>query len=409
MSVRIEAPTARLGRRVRRDGHLTHPGLSSLRYLSPNAHPVPRSRLPPTLPELLRRADRRVTCLLAVEREEKVSEVEELRNVLFVLVADQLAARLTNVLGGPLVLNDDKGDAVHEGDDIEATGLEAARALHLHLGGDVVGVVRGILPVDVAERVRLRVTADLLRDARPEHKQVVDLLVRASKSLNLIRVGMETPDGFVRIFQVEPVAAAAVREAVDREEAVREDVVQNDIAKAAATVAKGVGLGEWRVSERDEELQRGDLGLVLLGGIEGHVMASLDTPLCFGVPGLQSSVGHQVRNQSFLLISKGNEVSREVPNPDITSPQDIRYPALQSQIRYVEDGTLDATQSETESSRTVRPRTKIRSSPGKVEEVLQEQSVDSGSRPKDCQMIAAYHVRACLHNHGWHSDVIWIF
>ena len=62
------------------------------------------------------------------------------------------------------------------------------------------------------------------------------------------------------IFQVEPIAAAAVREAVDREEAVRKDVVQDDVAEAAAAVVEGVAVGEWGVAEGDEALQGGGVG-----------------------------------------------------------------------------------------------------------------------------------------------------
>ena len=201
--------------------------------------------------------------------------MEQVRDVVFVLVADQLASGLVEALGGSLVLDDDEGDAVHEGDDIEAAGLDATRALNLHLGGDVVRVPRGVLPVDVAEGVGLGVPPDVLRDRRPEYEKVVDLLVRAAESLCAIGGGAEASDGFLGILQVEAVAAAAVGETIDREKAVREGVVQEDVAEAAAAVVEGFSLGEWGVAERDEELQRGDLGLVLLGGVG----ASLKLPL----------------------------------------------------------------------------------------------------------------------------------
>ena len=224
----------------------------------------------PALPELLRGADGRVACLPAAEREQKLGEVEEVRDVLSALVADQLTPGLPDAPGGQLVLDDDEGDAVDEGDDIEAAGLEAARAFNLHGGGDVVDVVGGIVPVDVAKRVRLEVTGDLLCDGRAEDEEVVGRLVGAAESLRAIGGGAEAPDGFVGVFQVESIAAATVGEAVDREETVGEDVVEEDVAEAAAAVVEGVGLGEWGVAERDEALQRGEVGVVGLGGVGGH-------------------------------------------------------------------------------------------------------------------------------------------
>ena len=69
-------------------------------------------RLPPAVPELFRGADGRVACLLAVEREEELSEVKEVRDVLSALVADQPGSGFPAAFGRPLVLDDDEGDAV---------------------------------------------------------------------------------------------------------------------------------------------------------------------------------------------------------------------------------------------------------------------------------------------------------
>ena len=260
---------------VGRGGRLAHSRLGSHGQFTLRAPGASHLRLAPALPELLCGADSRVPRLLAVERQQEVGEVEQVRDVGFVLVADQLASGLVEALGGPFVLNDDEGDAVDEGDYVEPPGLDAPCALHHHLGGDVVRVPRGVLPVDVAEGVGLGVPPDVLRDRRPEYEKVVDLLVRAAESLCAIGGGAEASDGFLGILQVEAVAAAAVGETIDREKAVREGVVQEDVAEAAAAVVEGFSLGEWGVAERDEELQRGDLGLVFLGGVG----ASLKLPL----------------------------------------------------------------------------------------------------------------------------------
>ena len=52
-----------------------------------------------------------------------LGEVEELRDVVLVLVADQLAVRLLQAFGRPLVLDHQDRDAVHERDDVAALGL----------------------------------------------------------------------------------------------------------------------------------------------------------------------------------------------------------------------------------------------------------------------------------------------
>ena len=69
---------------------------------------------------------------------EQLREVEQLRDVVFVLIADQLAAGLLQALGRPLVLDHEERDAVHEADDIAALGLRAGGALDREFGRDVI-------------------------------------------------------------------------------------------------------------------------------------------------------------------------------------------------------------------------------------------------------------------------------
>ena len=88
--------------------------------------------------------------------------MEEVRDVDFLLVADQLASGLLRFLRRPLVLGDDERDPVHERDHIAAAGLDAAGALDRHFGGHMIDVVGRVFPVDVAKRVRLCVPADPL-------------------------------------------------------------------------------------------------------------------------------------------------------------------------------------------------------------------------------------------------------
>ena len=59
--------------------------------------------------------------------------MEKLRNVVFVLVADELAVRLLERLRGPLVLDYQERDAIAEADNVAAPRLRARRALDLHL------------------------------------------------------------------------------------------------------------------------------------------------------------------------------------------------------------------------------------------------------------------------------------
>ncbi len=126
----------------------------------------------PGLPELARRPDCRIARLVPVHHHEKLREVEQLRDVVFVLIADQLSVGLLQALGRPLVLDHEERDAVHIGDDVAALRLGAGRALDGKFGGDVEDVVFGRFPVDVAERIGLGVPLDRLGNGRAENERV---------------------------------------------------------------------------------------------------------------------------------------------------------------------------------------------------------------------------------------------
>ena len=70
-----------------------------------------------------------VARLDTVHHHEKLREVEQLRDVVFVLIADQLAAGLLQALGRPLVLDHQERDAVHVSNDVAPLGLDAGRPL----------------------------------------------------------------------------------------------------------------------------------------------------------------------------------------------------------------------------------------------------------------------------------------
>ena len=105
----------------------------------------------PALPILLRRTDRGISRLGAVHRHQKLREVKQLRNVVFVLIADQLASRFLQALGRALVFDHQEGDAVYISDDVATLRLCAGRPLDRHFGGDVKNVVGRCIPVDEAE------------------------------------------------------------------------------------------------------------------------------------------------------------------------------------------------------------------------------------------------------------------
>jgi hypothetical protein len=92
--------------------------------------------------------------------------VEKLRDVVFVLVADQLAIGLFQALGRAFVFDDQDRDAIYKGNDVAPLGLCGAGAFDSEFGRDVKDVVFGVLPIDETERVALGVAVDRLRDRR---------------------------------------------------------------------------------------------------------------------------------------------------------------------------------------------------------------------------------------------------
>ena len=88
--------------------------------------------------------------LLTVHAQQQLGEVEQLRDVVCTLVADQLAAGLVQALGRALVLDDDEGNAVDERHEVTTLAPGADRARHRELGGHVEDVVVGLFPVDEA-------------------------------------------------------------------------------------------------------------------------------------------------------------------------------------------------------------------------------------------------------------------
>ena len=142
-------------------------------------------------------------------------------------------------------------------------------------GRDVIDVVRRPLPIDVAERVGLRVSLDRLGDGRAEHEGVVDVLIGPAQALLPVRRGLETPDGFVRILEVEGILPAAMGEAVDLQELVGKDVIEHHVAQATAAQAHRLGLGQRREPKRHQKLQGRDLGLVAFSAASNPLTLSL--------------------------------------------------------------------------------------------------------------------------------------
>ena len=67
-------------------------------------------------------------------------------------------------------------------------------------------------------------------------------------------------------------------EAVDPQKLVRKDVIEHHVAQTTAAQAHRIGLRQGREPQRHQELQGGDLGLMLLGGVEGHCGPSENSP-----------------------------------------------------------------------------------------------------------------------------------
>ena len=109
--------------------------------------------------------------------------MEKLRDVVCVLVADQLAAGLVEAFRRALVLDDDEGNAVYERHEVATLGAGADRARHRKLRGHVEHVVVGLFPIDEAERIALAVAVNGLGDGGAEQEGVVDVLVGAAQAL----------------------------------------------------------------------------------------------------------------------------------------------------------------------------------------------------------------------------------
>ena len=118
--------------------------------------------------------------------------MEKLRDVVLVLIPDQLTIGFLERLRGALVLDHDERDAVHETDDIAAPRRGTGRPLHTHFRRHMEDVVLGCLPVDVLEGIAFAVAFNRLGDRRAQNQEIIDVLVRALQPLQLIRGRLET-------------------------------------------------------------------------------------------------------------------------------------------------------------------------------------------------------------------------
>ena len=146
----------------------------------------------PDLPELARRAHGGITGFLPLHAHQELRIVEKLRDVVLVLIPDQLTIGFLERLRGALVLDHDERDAVHETDDIAAPRRGTGRPLHTHFRRHMEDVVLGCLPVDVLEGIAFAVAFNRLGDRRAQNQEIIDVLVRALQPLQLIRGRLET-------------------------------------------------------------------------------------------------------------------------------------------------------------------------------------------------------------------------
>ena len=120
-------------------------------------------------------------------------------------------------------------------------GLGTARSLHRHLGGHVIGVVVRLVPIDIAERVRLRVPINGLGDGRAEHEGVVNVLICAAQALEPVGRRLQPAYRLMGVFKIEGVGAAAVAEPVEPQQLLGQHLVKDDVAQPPA--AQGQRLG----------------------------------------------------------------------------------------------------------------------------------------------------------------------
>ena len=94
----------------------------------------------------------------------------------------------------------------------------------------MIDVVRGRLPIDVAERIGLGVSLDRLGDRRAKDEGVVDILVGAAQTLLTVGRRLQAPDRLVGVLKIEGILPTAVGEAVDLQKLVGKDIVEHHIA-----------------------------------------------------------------------------------------------------------------------------------------------------------------------------------
>ena len=133
-------------------------------------------------------------------------------------------------------------------------------------------IILGRFPIDVAKGPRFRISLNGLGDGRAQHQGVVDILVCAAQSLEPVRHRLESPDRLVYILQIERILLSAVGEAVDPAQLIDQYFLKQHVAQAIAAQVPDLGLGKRLESERHEELDGRNLGLVLFGGVESHGM-----------------------------------------------------------------------------------------------------------------------------------------
>ena len=170
----------------------------------------------PGLPELLWSPNSSEPRFLPVHRQQQLAEVEQLRDVVFVLIADELAARLLQTFGRPLILDYRERDPVDVGDDVAPLGLDATSALYRDFSRHMEDVVLWSIPIDKAERVALAIAVDGFRYGCAENESVVDVLICALQAFQAIRRRLQSAHGLVGILQVKGIFASPIAETVDR-------------------------------------------------------------------------------------------------------------------------------------------------------------------------------------------------
>ena len=236
--------------------------------------PALRARLlPPARPELGRRVRRAVAPLGRADGHEQLCVGEQVGNLVRPLIAKMLADALvhSDLVGvaafGPLGFDHHQWDAVDVAHHIGRAVVRALRGEHLQLLRHVPAVGGGVSPIDHGDgRLVLLAIRHELGDRDAQRQLVVQALVGRQQALGQAQ-GREFPHDLVDAAGGERIPLTLVFEATGLQH-FDETGNQQHLARAAAQLQCLRGAQEVP-TQVAEQVQRRDVGAVLLAGVGG--------------------------------------------------------------------------------------------------------------------------------------------